>query len=451
MKLKFTIAFLLAAVCVAFLVNFLIPKDLSVANLKGVAKFIEPEAYYVTGMVYDLQNTEAGQRVALLPRQLKTGKYGSKPKFSRHEGFVGPENCQECHADYYKGFIQTAHYKTSAFPSDSSILGSFSNGENVMETKQAGFQYEMTKQGKEFFQKLLVEQDGNIYEHKRRFDIVTGSGSVGQTYLYWEEDGLFQLPVSWLAKGGWVNSPGYPDGLANFARPIREECMTCHATMVEFAERHVGIIDRENMILGVSCERCHGPAEAHVNFHRANPDSKEGAKFIVHPNDLSRDRMNDICAQCHAGGSKSIQSPFNFRPGDSIADFKRFSKDPTSGGGVHTANQYPRLIKSKCYSNSDSMNCATCHNPHQNEHGLVKLFSARCMQCHQQQDCGQFGISGSRITENCIDCHMPKGDDTSMEIETAQDVLFPEIRDHYIRVERDATRIVLESWKRKDN
>jgi hypothetical protein len=45
-----------------------------------------------------------------------------------------------------------------------------------------------------------------------RIAVVVRSGEQGQTYLYWNEDQLFQLPVSYWTKLGWVNSPGYRDG-----------------------------------------------------------------------------------------------------------------------------------------------------------------------------------------------------------------------------------------------
>lgn len=96
------------------------------------------------------------------------------------------------------------------------------------------------------------------------------------------------------------------------------------------------------------------------------------------------------------------------------------------------------------------MTCATCHNPHQQEHANLKLFSKRCMKCHETQDCGQFEHSGARIATNCIDCHMPKRDDKKTKMAVGNALVFPEIRDHYIRVQKDATKMVLEAWAAED-
>ena len=37
----------------------------------------------------------------------------------------------------------------------------------------------------------------NTRSHTERFDLVIGSGGKGQTYLFWEGDQLFQLPVGY--------------------------------------------------------------------------------------------------------------------------------------------------------------------------------------------------------------------------------------------------------------
>jgi hypothetical protein len=366
------------------------------------------------------------------------------PKFIREEGFVGPDSCKECHADYYAGFVQTAHYKTSSLPNEETVLGLTDDAHEVA-TRKENLGYEVKRIGEEVVQFLKIEHEGKSYQHQQKIDIVTGSGTIAQTHLYLEQDRLFELPVSWLALHGWVNSPGYTDGFANFARPIKTGSIGCHTTLVEYEARHINWIDPDTMILGVTCERCHGPAEAHVKFHLSNPEATK-AEFITHPNHLSRDRMNEICGQCHSGSSNFIKSPFSFRPGDRLEDFLKIKENSdTVGVGVHSANQLPRLKKSKCYIQSDSMNCSSCHNPHQHERGNLALFSQRCMECHQAEDCGQFDVVGEKISNNCIDCHMAKEFDQTTEFQTTGATIFPEVRDHFIRIDPDATKAVLES------
>lgn len=419
-------------------------RDNSVRSLDGVAEFVIPEAYSTTSKSTKLAKTPKGQGKALFPDVPETGNFALTPEFTREEGFVGPESCKECHAEYYNGFVQTSHYKTSSLSSGEAVLG-MGDDANTVTTRQKHLSYEVKRVGEAVVQFLKIKHQGKTYQHQQKIDIVTGSGLTGQTHLYLEDDRLYQLPISWLASHGWVNSPGYTDGFANFARPIKIACIACHATRVEYEKRHVNWIDPKSMILGVTCERCHGPAEAHVDFHRANPQATQ-AKHITHPNHLPRERMNDICAQCHSGSANFFKSPFSFRPGDRLDNFLRVDENPhIVGAGVHSANQLPRLKKSLCYIQSDSMNCSTCHNPHQMERGNTGLFSKRCMECHAAEDCGQFPISGKQISNNCIDCHMPKQLDETTKIETSDNFIFPEVRDHFIRIDAEATRKYLES------
>ncbi len=438
------LGFTLVAIVGVYIATTSFLRDSSVRSLEGVAEFIIPEAYHTTNKLSKLADTPLGQGKALFPDVPETGSFALKPTFTREEGFVGPDSCKDCHAEYYKGFIQTAHYKTSSLPTKETVLGLTDEVHEVI-TRQKNLGYEVRRIGEAVVQFLKIEHQGKSYQHRQKIDIVTGSGNIAQTHLYFEKDRLYELPVSWMALHGWVNSPGYTDGFANFARPVKIGCIACHTTLVEYEKRHVNWVDPNSMILGVTCERCHGPAEAHVEFHRTNPDATK-AEFITHPNHLSRDRMNDICGQCHSGSGRFIKSPFSFRPGDRLEDFSKGSKNNDKVGvGVHSANQLPRLKKSQCYIQSDNMNCSSCHNPHQHERGDLALFSKRCMECHQIEDCGKFPVVGEKIGHNCIDCHMAKYDDQTTVFQTTEANIFPEVRDHFIRIDAEATKAVLKS------
>ena len=47
---------------------------------------------------------------------------------------------------------------------------------------------------------------------------------------------------------------------------------------------------------------------------------------------------------------------------------------------------------------------------------------------------------GDRLAENCIDCHMPVRASENLKVETGQGNIFPPLRDHYIRVDQEATK-----------
>lgn len=366
---------------------------------------------------------------------------------NRETPVVPAHVCGECHTRQYEGFLQTAHHRTSRSADAESILGDFRANGGRMETINPSLWFQMEQDGDQFHQRTFVRHGGKTFTHGERLDVVTGSGNHGQTYLYWNNDALYQLPVSFLTESKqWVNSPGfYQDGTADFSRPITARCLECHATYVKNIDRTANRYDRSQIMLGVACVRCHGPGEEHVAYHTAHPDESEG-KDIVHPGRLSRERSNEVCAQCHSGIGKSLQPPFSYRPGEPLAEYLRLEhRGEEVHGGVHTDDQLARLRMSRCFQASDSMTCATCHNPHQHERGKLALFSERCRTCHQADDCHVYPEVGEAIRERCIDCHMPKRRDREMKFHTQRGVVdLLMLRDHYIRGWPQATEETLE-------
>ena len=54
------------------------------------------------------------------------------------------------------------------------------------------------------------------------------------------------------------------------------------------------------MEMAIGCERCHGPGELHVKERKAKlPIRGSLDDSIVNLRHLSRERQEDICAQCH--------------------------------------------------------------------------------------------------------------------------------------------------------
>jgi len=135
---------------------------------------------------------------------------------------MGAAPCGPCHQAIEQSFRQTAHFRTSSSADSTTILGSFLEGRNILQTAVPGVFFRMERKGEAFYQ--------TAFDHGRsrseRFDLTLGSGKRGQSYLYWKNGLLYQLPVSYLAlTGGWMNSPGYPDGEVHFDRAIPAQCL----------------------------------------------------------------------------------------------------------------------------------------------------------------------------------------------------------------------------------
>ncbi len=358
--------------------------------------------------------------------------------------FAGSASCANCHNDIYEKHILTGHYLTSRAAFEEYIKGSFEKGKNTFPF-HPGLYVEMEKRDSGLFQ---VAYSNDIEKVARRFDIVMGSGAKGQTFLSWQGNSLFQLPITYFtATNQWCNSPGYPDKVI-FNRPITSRCLECHstyATTLAQQPKQPESFSRNQIIYGVDCEKCHGPAAEHVKYQSENP-AATAAKFIVNPAQLSRQQQLDLCALCHGGRLNKTTPSFEFTAGDKLADY--FVKDTISPDtkiiDVH-GNQYGLLSESKCFIKSATLTCATCHNSHENERGKTTLFSQRCMSCHSEEHgtfCKIKSLPASTLKTGCIDCHMPK--QSSMSIA----VLLPEaelptpasIHTHLIKVYSEETK-----------
>jgi hypothetical protein len=351
------------------------------------------------------------------------------------DGYVGNLACQSCHREKFTTYLATAHHRTSRRPDASSIAGSFSRGKDVMTTFNPELTFRMDARNGHFYETATQQKNSHVTERREQIDLVIGSATKGQTYLYWKQNGLFELPVSyWTELNRWVNSPGYVDGSADFDRPVLPRCLECHAeyfqpmTSAPSENRY----SKDNFVLGISCERCHGPGAEHVKDRSANSESSVDTKPMP-PLRLSRDRQIDVCAQCHGGAGDSIAPAFSFRPGETLSDYVRLQPpNVTDRLDVH-GNQVNLLERSRCFQASPEMSCSTCHDVHTREHAAAD-YSVKCLGCHRVDQCGMVRKMGTGIASNCIDCHMPVQASDKLVLDADDRRLRANVRNHWIRV-----------------
>lgn len=330
----------------------------------------------------------------------------------RGPGYAGADACKSCHANIHSSYLATAHQLTSAPASAASIKGSFEPGKNEFHYR-SNVKVAMEQRDGAFYQVAYLNE---VEKQAFPFSTVIGSGRKAQTYLYWWDDNAFQLPVSWSrAAGSWVNSPSYPADKVRFDRLVNIGCFECHGSFVkrkglqQEGKRLVDYMDKTTTIYGMDCERCHGPAAEHVNFHLKNPAVKEPQHIALYKK-LSRQQQVDLCAQCHSGGHTSKETIFYFKPGDSLSQY--FSSPVQTGGDVSQldvhGNQYQLLSGSACYIKSNVLSCTSCHNTHVQERDDLAVLSSRCASCHQAvKHSFASQVPVTAINNNCIDCHMP--------------------------------------------
>jgi hypothetical protein len=326
------------------------------------------------------------------------------------QAYAGETACLSCHREIYDTHIQTAHYRDSRPASSTTIRGSFDSGRNRF-SYHPNLDIELQKKDGGYFQTAF--RDGRPY-HSAAFDVVIGSGRKGQSYLYWNNGKLYQLPISYFTPmDSWCNSPGYAADSPLYNRRIPANCLECHTTnartVFSSSKEYGDFFDSSQIIYGISCEKCHGPGAQHVEFHTANPGETIG-RYIVNTGKLSRRQKLDACALCHSGSRIQLKPAFSFRAGDTLNNFSeaKYSPANVSTLDVH-GNQYGLLTSSKCFLQSQ-MDCGTCHNVHVNEAGNLKSFSQKWMSCHNSvthDTCRRSVIAGMVRADNCIDCHMP--------------------------------------------
>lgn len=372
---------------------------------------------------------------------------GSQPsdQFSpaSRPGYTGDYACVGCHKEQSLPYQHTSHHLTSQLATPQSILGlqhaasdKLVISDPAKDPSQPGLSFTIAPKGDKFYETAVTGWPPDLQIRSEPLDLVTGSGTRGQTYLYWQEDKLFELPVSYWTEGHrWINSPGYENGSADFSRPINPGCLECHATYIQALsdDPSTNQFDRQSLIVGISCETCHGPGAAHVAKQQAEPLHVHDAS-ILNPATFSRDRQIDGCALCHGGLQRQeIQPAFSYVPGEPLSRFFKPLPGPLADHPDVHGNQVGLLEQSKCFLASPRMNCSTCHDVHAPEQAATS-YSAKCLTCHQWQSCGESKRLGHSIVSNCIDCHMPVQPTNVIVSETAGKEARAEMRTHWIKI-----------------
>ena len=377
----------------------------------------------------------------------------SPEKEIRGEAYAGSVQCKKCHQKVYDDFIHTAHFNTSNNKLPQMVQTAFDTGKNIFEFNDST-KVVMEKKDSSFYQ-TYYQNGSKIFSLP--FDIAVGSGRKAQTYLYYNDrKKISQLPISYfITQNSWANSPGFPEDHPRFDRNVPSYCMGCHSSFIDVKQTYTGVVmqeefEKNKIIYGIDCERCHGAARAHVEYQTNHPEEKE-SKFITRISSLNRIQKNDMCALCHSGFRDVQQSLFNFKPGDNLNNFyiPYYGRVDTSNLDVH-GNQTQLMLASKCYKLSNDLTCTSCHNVHVKERDDIKTFSQRCISCHKQVDHSFINTERNLadvVLNNCINCHMPLKASATITMLTKQKTdAYPDyIRTHLITIYEEETKKNLDS------
>jgi len=172
-------------------------------------------------------------------------------------------------------------------------------------------------------------------------------------------------------------------------------CFGCHTT----ASNIGGQFQESNLILGVSCEACHGTGAKHVETMKASKlagVTDSVASMIFNPRQLSSVDSVDFCGACHGTWWDT-----------KLAGVK---------GPSNARSQPYRLQNSKCWGKGDArLTCIACHDPHQQLQTDPPAYDGACLSCHlssmeksTKPTPDHPGAACPIAKKDCITCHMPK-------------------------------------------
>ena len=337
--------------------------------------------------------------------------------------YAGPGVCAECHPGESALYSRSGHAHTLQAAASSSVARRLA-GRVVADPEQPGVSWSYTLRPGAF--EAIRTERGEV--EKFVLDYLLGSGRHAATFVSltdpWEPSAIEHRITYYPAADATEVTPGQHAGrsIEGTTRTGRElsrldtlKCFGCHATPESPDEAFATAPGRApapnpgTMIPNVTCERCHGPARAHVDAAR------RGRGDLSLPFGLdgwTAESQLGLCGQCHRHPARFPAS--RIRPDDpQLARFQPIG-----------------LMQSRCYTGSaGALSCTNCHDPHARSSSDRAAYEKVCLSCHDPASTltphARPGPSCPVSPRTgCLDCHMPK-------IDSGQRVLFT---DHWIRV-----------------
>jgi hypothetical protein len=343
---------------------------------------------------------------------VQKGTDSATPSGSAQPEPAGDEACAKCHASIYDSYKKTPMAHASGLAMENLIPADVTHG-------VSGVHYRIFPQNGRAW--LSFDRDGNNPIHgKRELLYYIGSGRRGLTYLFADNGFAFESPINWYGdQHVWDMTPAYQNVREMpLNLPALTSCLHCHVSGMRSPLE--GTENRYQMPLlthsGVSCERCHGPAEAHI---KGGP--------IVNPAKLSPERRDAICMQCHMEGRVTIERSgrhiYDFKPGDLLSNYVRYYVLTGASGQLGAVSQVEAMAQSACKKSSgDKMSCTSCHDPHftPSAQERAAYFRGKCLACHGET----FAAKHHNEQKDCTVCHMSAS--------PSKDVAHTEVTDHRI-------------------
>jgi Flp pilus assembly protein TadD len=341
-----------------------------------------------------------------------------EPEAQAFAGYAGSKSCRECHTAMYDDWAKSNHglaerpLREDLDKATFEPAKSFQHGTQTTEAR--------VKDGKHEVVTLGFDNKREPYE----VDRVIGNDPLRQ-YLVKAFGGRLQtLETAYDPhKNEWFNvygnedrKPGEWGHWTGRGMTWNTMCAACHNTRLR--KNYDAPTDSFHTTMAemtVSCEACHGPMKAHVEWRKKYPDKAKPDPTITKHTPT---QTLDTCGSCH---SRRTEITGDFKPGDNYFDHHALAiVDETNlfhpDGQVRDEDyEFSSFLSSKMHT--AGVKCSDCHNPHTAK--VILPGNNLCMRCHTAPTPAfpkapvinpvahtfhQPESTGSQ----CINCHMPQ-------------------------------------------
>jgi Cytochrome c554 and c-prime len=325
--------------------------------------------------------------------------------------YVGDPACSECHPGEAAHHSRSGHSRTLRRAAGTKLAREL-NGIATEDPERPGVIWKYSLQNDQFW----TERTENETVDRFVIEYAFGSGRFATTFVTMLDRDPRRPVCSEhrLTFFAHTHAPGLTPGLSLAGHAAGNtdrgrvnstedtlNCFRCHTTVI--SDRGDDVLDLATMIPNVSCERCHGPARAHVDAAHHG----ESGRILRMPFGPGRSTTNEqlqLCGRCH-------RLPAMITPGAIRVDNPNLIRHQPVG-----------LVQSACFKRSNrALNCVTCHDPHARASSDRTAYEHVCLSCHGANPGTTCSVSPR---SGCIDCHMPRRDATRGMMMT----------DHWIRV-----------------
>ena len=333
--------------------------------------------------------------------------------------FVGRDNCVECHTAAYESWLGSHHDDAMDHANEDTVRGDFNDAEFTHKAITSRFfrrddKYFVNTQGADGEMADFEVQYTFGVEPLQQYLVPFPGGRLQVLTIAWdtEEGRWFDLyeeqdvpPGDWLH---WTRNGMNWNGM----------CAECHSTNLrKNFDASTNTYQTEWSEIDVSCEACHGPGSAHVDWARIDPMGRpetDNYDLTVKTSGLDNRELVDLCMPCHSRrqeiGDYAHEGPVLY---DSIVPSLLTQAMYHDDGQILEEDYvWGSFLQSKMYAND--VRCDDCHDVHSLE--LHQEGNELCLQCHlgetfdrYEHHFHQHVVDGEPSDGAlCVKCHMPE-------------------------------------------